>query len=100
MPSQSYVDVLAPRIPWPPRALTTWSGGRFVCTVSNRLFATKAIRGWLYSTDEQRCDIVAEYVRPSAHFEEPGIARRTPAANQGDPVFAVGAATIPLPRPR
>ena len=27
-------------------------GGRFVCVFSNRLFPTKAIRGWLASTDE------------------------------------------------
>src|SRR3954453_18941438 len=36
-------------------------GGRFVCTFSNRCFPTKAILGWLYSSDEERCAIVARY---------------------------------------
>ncbi|MGZ6995151.1 MAG: class I SAM-dependent methyltransferase, partial [Acidimicrobiia bacterium] len=36
-------------------------GGPFVCTFSNRCFPTKAIRGWLHSTDEQHCEIVTEY---------------------------------------
>ena len=39
-------------------------GGPFVCTFSNRCFPTKAIRGWLYADDEQRCEIV-ETVLPS-----------------------------------
>ena len=41
-------------------------GGRFVCTFSNRCFPTKAIRGWLYASDEQRCAIVASYFRVSS----------------------------------
>ena len=41
-------------------------GGPFVCTFSNRCFPTKAIRGWLASTDEQHCAIVAEYFRLAA----------------------------------
>ena len=43
-------------------------GGRLVCTFSNRLFPTKAVRGWLDSTDEGRCAIVAEYFRLSQGF--------------------------------
>jgi SAM-dependent methyltransferase len=64
-------------------------GGRFVCTFSNRVFATKAIRAWLYGTDEDRCAIVAEYFRRSRVFGEPTVARRTPDGHPGDPLFAV-----------
>lgn len=66
-------------------------GGRFVCTFSNRVFATKAIRAWLYGTDENRCEIVAEYFRRSRVFDEPTIARRTPLGHGGDPLFALWA---------
>lgn len=66
-------------------------GGRLVCTFSNRLFPTKAVRGWLQATDEQRCAIVAEYFRRSGAFGEPVAARRTPAGHRGDPLFAVWA---------
>lgn len=65
--------------------------GRFVCTFSNRVFPTKAIAGWLYATDEDRCAIVAEYFRRSRVFGEPVVARRTPAGHPGDPLFAVWA---------
>jgi SAM-dependent methyltransferase len=65
--------------------------GRFVCTFSNRVFATKAIRAWLYGTDEDRCEIVAEYFRRSRVYAEPTIARRSPAGLRGDPLFAVWA---------
>ena len=69
-------------------------GGRFVCTFSNRVFPTKAIRGWLYSTDEGRCDIVAEYFRASRVFSPPVVARRTPLRHPGDPLFAVWATRL------
>ena len=63
--------------------------GPFVCTFSNRCFPTKAIRGWLYSSDEQHCEIVAEYFRRSGAFQEPVVDRRTPVGHFGDPLFAV-----------
>ena len=66
-------------------------GGRFVCTFSNRLFPTKAIRGWLHASDEERTAIVAEYFRRSRVFGEPVVARRTPDGHPGDPLFAVWA---------
>ena len=72
-------------------------GGAFVCTFSNRCFPTKAIRGWLASTDEQHCEIVAAYFRlarngvGTAAFGEPQIERRTPAGRPGDPLYAVWA---------
>ena len=66
-------------------------GGRFVCTFSNRVFATKAILGWLAGNDEDRCSIVAEYFRQSRVFEQPTISRRSPLGHRGDPLFAVWA---------
>jgi len=66
-------------------------GGRFVCTFSNRVFPTKAIRGWLYGTDEDRCAIVAEYFRQSRVFEPATVARRSPDGHLGDPLYAVWA---------
>ena len=53
-------------------------GGPFVCTFSNRCFPTKAIRGWLYTSDEQHCEIVAEYFRRSGAFR--GARHRPPDA--------------------
>jgi SAM-dependent methyltransferase len=67
-------------------------GGRFVCTFSNRVFPTKAIRGWLYATDEDRGAIVAEYFRRSLVFGPATVARRTPVDHPGDPLFAVWSA--------
>lgn len=66
-------------------------GGRLVCTFSNRVFATKAIQGWLYANDEERCRIVAEYFRESQVYEAATIARRTPPDHRGDPLYAVWA---------
>jgi SAM-dependent methyltransferase len=66
-------------------------GGRLVCTFSNRIFPTKAIRGWLYATDEDRCGIVAEYFRRSRAFEPATVARRTSPGHRGDPLFGVWA---------
>ena len=64
-------------------------GGPFVCTFSNRCFPTKAIRGWLYSSDAEHCEIVAEYFRQSGGFEEPVVEQRTPVGHHGDPLYAV-----------
>ena len=66
-------------------------GGPFVCTFSNRCFPTKAIRGWLYSSDAQHGDIVAEYFRQAGAWHEPVVERRTPAGHFGDPLWAVWA---------
>ena len=69
-------------------------GGRFVCTFSNRLFATKAIRGWLQATDEARAAIVVEYFRRSRVFGPATAARRTPTSHDGDPLYAVWATRL------
>ncbi|HEY2563353.1 MAG TPA: methyltransferase domain-containing protein, partial [Acidimicrobiales bacterium] len=46
-------------------------GGPFVCTFSNRCVPTKAIRGWLYATDEEHCSIVGRYFQLAAGWEQP-----------------------------
>jgi SAM-dependent methyltransferase len=66
-------------------------GGLFVCTFSNRCFPTKAIRGWLQATDDQRCAIVAAYFRAAGGWTDPVIERRTPVLHRGDPLYAVWA---------
>jgi SAM-dependent methyltransferase len=66
-------------------------GGRFVCTFSNRVFATKAIRGWLFGTDEDRCAIVTRYFVQSGAFGQPTVSRRTSPDHRGDPLYAVWA---------
>jgi SAM-dependent methyltransferase len=66
-------------------------GGAFVCTFSNRCFPTKAIRGWLYSSDAQHGEIVAEYFRRAGGWSEPVVQQRTPVAHPGDPLWAVWA---------
>jgi len=66
-------------------------GAPFVCTFSNRCFPTRAIRGWLAASDEQRCAVVAEYFRRSGRWGEPVAQRRTPPGWPGDPLFAVWA---------
>ena len=76
-------------------------GGRFVCTFSNRCFPTKAIHGWLYASDEQRCAIVAGYFRASSVadpaepsvWDEPHVeVLRHGAGN--DPLFAVWSRSV------
>lgn len=66
-------------------------GGSFVCTFSNRCFRSKAIRGWLYSSDEQHCEIVMEYFRRSNGWDAAVTQRRTPEQHRGDPLYAVWA---------
>jgi SAM-dependent methyltransferase len=66
-------------------------GAPFVCTFSNRCFPTKAIRGWLYASDAQHGEIVAEYFRQAGGWDEPVVARRTPPEHRGDPLWAVWA---------
>ena len=70
------------------------TGAPFVCTFSNRCFPSKAIRGWLESTDEEHCEIVADYFRLSGGWDEPIIERRSPRFQFGDPLFAVWARRV------
>jgi SAM-dependent methyltransferase len=77
-------------------------GGRFVCTFSNRCFPTKAIRGWITSSDEQHCAIVATYFREASHaavldgraWEEPVVDTRVAARPFVDPLFAVWSRSV------
>jgi SAM-dependent methyltransferase len=66
-------------------------GGVYVCTFSNRCFPTKAIRGWLSSTDEQHFEIVEAYFRLAGSWTEPRRERRTSLFHPGDPLLAVWA---------
>ena len=68
-------------------------GGRLVITFSNRLFPTKAVRGWLVASDVERCRIVAEYFRLAGGWERASSRLRTPIGGFGDPLFAVWSAT-------
>ena len=70
-------------------------GGRFVCTFSNRCFPTKAIRGWLATSDAEHCEIVAEYFRRAGGWGEPLVECRTGLDHRGDPLFAVWARRTP-----
>ena len=64
--------------------------GRFVCTFSNRCFPSKAIRGWLMVSEEQRIELVARYFALAGGFEEPQRGVRVPLGI-GDPLYAVWA---------
>ncbi len=66
-------------------------GGPFICTFSNRLFPTKAIKGWLRASESQRLEIVAKYFRRAGGWETPTAERRTTRSHVGDPLDAVWA---------
>jgi SAM-dependent methyltransferase len=66
-------------------------GGVFACTFSNRLFPTKAIRGWLYTDNHTHTALVVEYFRRSDGWTEPVAQLRTPLDHPGDPLWAVWA---------
>lgn len=63
-------------------------GGLFVCTFSNRCFPTKAIRGWLETSDTGRCALVARYFA-LANAWAPAITEKRPTPPFGDPLYAV-----------
>jgi ubiquinone/menaquinone biosynthesis C-methylase UbiE len=67
------------------------AGGLFVCTFSNRLFPTKAVRGWLMTNDDAHCGIVRDYFAQSGAFHDAVARRRTPLDHRGDPLFGVWA---------
>ena len=66
-------------------------GGLFVCTFSNRLFPTKAIRGWLATDDDTHMEIVTSYFAAAGAYEPAVMQRRTAADHRGDPLFGVWA---------
>lgn len=63
-------------------------GGVLALTFSNRLFPTKAVRGWLAASEEGRCAIAAAYVEATGCFTKPEVSLRTPPG-VGDPLYAV-----------
>ncbi|MDP1793359.1 MAG: class I SAM-dependent methyltransferase [Acidimicrobiales bacterium] len=64
-------------------------GGWFVVTFSNRLFPTKAIRGWRNTDSVGHCRIVESYFANAGGFDEPTAQLRTPITQPGDPLFGV-----------
>ena len=65
-------------------------GAPVVITYSNRCFPTKAIHGWLATTDEQHGELVSRYLHLAGGFGGPEVSLRTPAAGyRGDPLWAV-----------
>jgi SAM-dependent methyltransferase len=67
-------------------------GGLFVITFSNRLFPTKAIRGWLMNDSNAHCEIVREYFARAGGFAPATVELRTSLTALGDPLYAVYAA--------
>ena len=66
-------------------------GGRFVTTFSNRLFPTKAVRGWLFADSDAHVEIVRSYFERSGCFEAAESRLCTPIDARGDPLYAVWA---------
>lgn len=66
-------------------------GGLFVCTFSNRCFATKAIRGWLAAGEQERVAIVRRYFELSEGFGAPEDAVRRRGRRGADPLWGVWA---------
>ena len=63
-----------------------------MCTFSNRCFPTKAIRGWLYASDAEHGEIVAEYFRARRRLDGArDRAAHTRVGHFGDPLWAVWA---------
>jgi SAM-dependent methyltransferase len=67
-------------------------GGVLCCTFSNRLFPTKAIRGWLATGDAGHVAIVRHYFELAGGWSEPQD-RRCPTPAGGDPLYGVWAFT-------
>jgi SAM-dependent methyltransferase len=65
-------------------------GGLFVCTFSNRLFPTKAIRGWLLSESGTHHQIVSGYFDSAGGYDG-ALTRQCTTPLGGDPLYAVWA---------
>ena len=70
-------------------------GGLSVCTFSNRLFPTKAVRGWLAVDEDVRPQVVATYHRLAGAYDEPVVQQRLTATWRHDPLWAVWARRLP-----
>ena len=69
-------------------------GGLFLITFSDRLFPTKAIRGWLETDDEGHIGIVRRYFELSGRFGPAEAQLRTDPAAGGDPLYGVWANAV------
>lgn len=65
-------------------------GGVVAITYSNRCFPTKAVRGWLATSDVQHGELVAELLRRAGGFGPAQVELRT-RPGVGDPLWAVTA---------
>jgi len=81
-------------------ARVTRPGGWVVCTFSNRCFPTKAVRGWLATSDDEHCALVAEYFLRAGGWSDPTVDRRTKPDHRGDPLYAVWARRVSSPLER
>lgn len=66
--------------------------GVWCCTFSNRLFATKAVLGWLYAREEERPAIAGGYVGLAGGFG-PVTAEQRPTTGR-DPLWGVWARRV------
>ncbi len=66
-------------------------GGLSVCTFSNRMFPTKAVRGWQAAAEPERPGLVAAYHRATGLFAEPHTDQRVRGGWRSDPLWAVWA---------
>jgi hypothetical protein len=65
-------------------------GAPVVITYSNRCFPTKAVHGWLATSDDQHAAVVSEYLRAAGGFGAAEAQLRTPETGyRGDPLWAV-----------
>ena len=65
-------------------------GGLFLCTFSNRLFPTKAIRGWLLSESGTHQQIVSGYFDQAGGYDG-ALTRQCTTPPGSDPLYAVWA---------
>lgn len=71
------------------------SGAPVVITYSNRCFPTKAVHGWLATTDDQHGDVVSRYIALAGGFHPAEVSLRTPTSGcRRDPLWAVTARAI------
>ena len=65
-------------------------GGPFLVVFSNRMFSTKAVRGWVVNDDEARMTLVATYLHYAGGYEDiRGMCRNPNRGPQEDPVYVV-----------
>jgi SAM-dependent methyltransferase len=77
-------------------------GGRFVVSISNRCFPTKAISGWMATDDRGHVEIVRAYFDACGAFGTPVVRQIAPeSGGRGDLLVTVHASmSTPSARPR